>query len=199
MKKFEILIVIVIAVVGALLIYRHFNVVPTEEHLTNKFSSEYTLVEEDNVFKYKSIDEVLNVFDGGTGIIFLCTPTSSWCQSYAYYLNQAAKENGITEIYYSNIKDDRDLNTIKYQRLLENLNDYLIKDDQNNGKIYMPDLTFVKNGFIIAHDNETSLVHSDATSENYWTNDVVQEFKNKINNFVTLYNQEIESEEMNYE
>ena len=54
----------------------------------------------------------------------------------------------------------------------------------------MPDLTFVKDGEIIAHDNETSIVESDIEQSSYWTNERINEFESKISSYVDLLNQE---------
>ena len=194
MKKIQLLLIIALAVGGALLIYNHFDKKEEQEIVVNKFASEYTLVDEDNVFEYKSIDEVLNILENGSGIVFLCTPESQWCQHYALYLNEVLKENKIEKCYYLNIMDDRNLNTIKYQKVLTILEPYIYKDDMGAAKIYMPDLTFVKNGVIIGHDNNTSLVASDAEASSYWTHEKIYEFKLKIVGFISNL---ISDEEMN--
>ena len=194
MKKIQLLLIIALAVGGALLIYNHFDKKEEQEIVVNKFASEYTLVDEDNVFEYKSIDEVLNILENGSGIVFLCTPDSQWCQHYALYLNEVLKENKIEKCYYLNIMDDRNLNTIKYQKVLTILEPYIYKDDMGAAKIYMPDLTFVKNGVIIGHDNNTSLVASDAEASSYWTHEKIYEFKLKIVGFISNL---ISDEEMN--
>ena len=195
MKKLEIVIVIVVAVIGALLIYNHFDKKPEQEVIVNKFTSEYAIVPEDNIYTYKTIDEVITLLSEGTGVVFMCTPTSTWCHSYAYYLNDVLKKQGLNEIYYLNVKADRDLNTIKYQKLLEYLDPFLYKDDQNVGKIYMPNVTFVRNGIVRANDNETALVQSDVNPENYWTQETINAFELKIKNYLYLINSEEETYE----
>ena len=192
MKRLKILGVILIAVVGAILIYNHFDNIKTEDENYNKFASEYTLLDNTNIYNSVSIDEVLNTLSNGTGIIFLCTPESVWCQRYALYLNDAMKESNVTEIKYLNIKDYRELNTTKYQKLVDLLENYVYKDDIGNTKIYMPDLTIVKNGNIIFHNNDTSLVASDADIDDYYTDEKINELKNKFKEAVILLNSEEE-------
>jgi len=188
MYKLKLLSILAIAVVGALLIYNHFDNKKEENIVIDKFSSEYNLVSQNNIFKYNTIDEIIDILENKSGFVFLCTPESSWCNYYASYLNETLMNNNIKEIYYCNIKPDRELNTLKYQKLLDLLNTHIYKDDTNNSKIYMPDLTVVKNGEIIAHDNETSLIQSDQLAESYWTQEKITEFKNKLNGFVYLLN-----------
>ena len=188
MYKLKLISIGVIAIIGALLIYNHFDSIRQKEIVVDKFSSEYNLVSEDNIFKYSTIDEILDILDNGTGIIFLCTPESNWCNYYAKNLNDVLKSLNINEIHYYNIKNDRELNTLKYQRLLEKLSPFIYKDDVNNSKLYMPDLTIVKDGEIIAHDNETSLIESDQKEETYWNKNKINEFKGKITGFINLLN-----------
>lgn len=154
MEKIKIILVVIIAVAGALLIYNKF----TEEKQTIKIeykniNSEYTLVEKDNIFKYKNIDDVIKTIQSGSGVIFLCSPESDTCQQYAESLDKASKETNLDQIIYCNIKSDRNANSIKYQKLVSLLNDYLSVDDLNNKIIYMPEVLFINNGKIIEHDN----------------------------------------------
>ena len=194
-NKIKILSIIAIAVIGALMIYNHFDKKPVIDKSINKFSSEYTLVEQNNIYKYITIDEAIDILSNKTGIVFFCTPESQWCQNYAVYLNEALKEAKVNEINYLNIKDYRELNTVKYEKLVELLSNYIYQDDIGNKKIFMPDLTFVKDGVIIAHDNETSLVQSDVKVEDYWDNNSIKEFKEKIKENVIKMNEYVKEEE----
>ena len=188
MYKLKLLAIAAIAIIGALLIYNHFDHKRQEEPIVDKFISEYNLVSEGHIFVYSSIDEIINTLESGTGYIFLCTPESSWCNYYARNLNDVLKSLDVKEIKYYNIKTDRELNTLKYQRILNILSPYIFKDDLNNSKLYMPNFTIVKDGEILANDNETSLIESDQTEESYWTHERINEFNNKITNYVNLLN-----------
>ena len=187
-NKIKILIIIAIAIIGALLIFNHFDKKEVPSKSINQFKEEYNLVDENNIFNYITIDEAINTLEKGTGVVLFCTPESKWCQNYVYYINDTLKESGIKEIKYLDIKDYRQLNTIKYEKLVELLDNYIYQDDVGNKKIFMPDLTFVKDGVIIAHDNETSLVQSDTKIEDYWTQEKIKDFKNKIKEYVILMN-----------
>ena len=85
---------------------------------TEKFYKEYTLVSSDNVFVYKSAEEIINLMEHGTGVVFLGFPECPWCQYYVRYLNEVAIEVGIDKIYYYNIKKDRDKNTDSYKKMV---------------------------------------------------------------------------------
>jgi hypothetical protein len=154
MEKIKIIIVVIIAICGALLIYNKFTEKAENIKIEYKnINSEYTLVEKDNVFKYKNIEDVIKIVQSGSGVIFLCSPESDLCQQYAESLDKASKEANLNEIVYCNIKSDRSSNNVKYQKLVSLLNDYLSTDDLNNKTIYMPEVLFIYNGKVINHDN----------------------------------------------
>ena len=187
MNKIKMILILLIAVGGALLIYNHFEKKRSTEVEINKFNSEYNINCENNVYSYKNIDEILDLFDGKTGIVFLCTPTSKWCQRYALYLNDVLLENNYQdELYYLDITKERSLDSIKYQRLLTYLESYLYKNDQDDSKINMPDLTFIKEGTIVAHNNDTSLIPSDVKVDEYWNQNRIDDFKNKIKEYLEV-------------
>lgn len=191
MKKIKISLILVIAVVGAFLIYKKFEHINSEQKEIDKFVSEYTLLEENHVFEIINIDESINILNNKTGIVFFCNPGSEWCQHYAKILDDIALENDMDKIYYVDIKDDRSINSNKYRKLVTKLQDYLDTDDTGNKRISMPNLTFVKNGEIIANDNRTSLVSSDTTPEEYWTRENILTFKNKIIESLLLLETEV--------
>ena len=82
MNKLKMLGILLVAIGGALLIYSHFDKKRNEQIVYNVFNSEYNIDDEENVFVYKNIEEILELFDGKTGIVFLCTPTSKWCKKW---------------------------------------------------------------------------------------------------------------------
>ncbi len=189
-KKLLGILVAVITILGALGIYYlykdDFN---NTDH--KKFSDEYTFVDENNIFVYTSAEKIIDILQKGTGIIYLGFPECPWCQQYVKILNETAMNNGINTIYYYNILEDRQKNTKIYQQILSILKDYLLYDDENNPRIYVPDVTFVKNGVIVAHNNDTSVVtKEDGDAENYWT----EEKKSILVNELTNYIKEIQKE-----
>lgn len=155
-----------------------------------RFSVEYTKVPMDNVFVYKSETEIIDILENGSGIIYLGFPECPWCQSYVVYLNEVAKDNGIENIYYLNIKEMRANNTENYQKIVALIDSLLSVDENGNKRIYVPQVVFVKKGEIIAGDNETSMI-SDGTPSEYWTSENIANLKQKLNNY-------IQSAELNY-
>ena len=190
MKKFVILLITAIAVVGAILIYNHFDKLDIQSSQTTEILHDYTLIEGDEIlFQKTSIDEIIKNINTKTGIIFLCTPDSMWCQYYAKYLNEIAISKDIDVIYYADIKLERNINSTKYQKLVNLLSELLYVDDAGDKRIYMPEVLFVKDGVIIEHDNETSVVRSDLTPSEYWNETNINELKNKLSNYIDEMNQ----------
>ena len=190
MKKTNyILIGIILILLGVLCFFIWKYIKPTNDKDKDaiRFSEEYTKVPEDNVFDYVSATKVIDILKNGTGVVYLGFPECAWCQQYVVYLNEVAKENGIDTIYYYNIKDARTNNTESYKKITELLKDYLPTDDEGNERVYVPDVTFVKDGVIVGHDNETSIVtDEDGTPETYWTNEKISSLKSRLSNYMNL-------------
>lgn len=144
-----------------------------------KFSKEYTSISEDNIFVYRSKEEIINILEHGTGIVYLGYPECPWCMAYVPLLNEIAKNEGIEKIYYYNIREDRKNNTEFYQKVVSILNDYLNYDEEGKKRIFVPNVTFVKEGKIIFNDNETSLI-SEGTPSEYWTEEKKTLFNEKL-------------------
>lgn len=177
-----------IFVVGGVACYLLFvdDGVPNVDETTKdnyKFSVEYTRVPMDNVFVYKTEEEIINFLETGTGIVYLGFPECPWCQSYVVYLNEVAKDSGIEKIYYLNVKDIRTNNTENYQKIVSLLSDILPNDENGNKKVYVPQVVFVKKGNVVAGDNETSMI-SDGTPLEYWTSENIANLKQKLVGYI---------------
>ena len=68
MKKKNILLITVIILVILLIIgaFLFFNKSETVENDNKTFASEYSLVGEDNIFVYRSAEEIINILEHGT-------------------------------------------------------------------------------------------------------------------------------------
>lgn len=195
MKKCEkillgiISLVLIIAI--PILIYDKFEDNTKKISDAEKFKKEYPSVSKENIFMYSNTTEVINILKNGTGVIFFAFPECKYCETYASILNETAKETGIDKIYYLNILNDRKSETKDYITITNLLKDYIICDDEGNKRIYSPDVTIVKNGKIIGHNNESSLItECEISSKNYWTNEKKEALKNKLK----IYFNEIKSE-----
>ena len=150
-----------------------------------QFSKEYNSVTKENIFVYKTKEEILNILEHGTGIVYFGYPECPWCMAYVPLLNEIAMNEGIEKIYYYNIKEDRKNNTEFYQKVVNILNDYLDYDQEGKKRIFVPNVTFVKNGEIIFNDNETSLISGGSPSE-YWTDEKKNLFNEKLRSNINI-------------
>lgn len=150
-----------------------------------KFSAEYHEVAKNNVFVYRNIDEIINILEKGTGIVYLGFPECKWCQRYTKYLNEIAMDMGISKIYYYNIREDRKLNTENYQKIVSILENYLQNDEEGNKRIYVPSVIALKKGEIVGFDDETAWdTKGFETPDEYWNTDEVKELKEKLEKMI---------------
>ena len=150
-----------------------------------RFNKEYDSVPLENVFVYKSADEIIKIMEHGTGVVYLGFPECPWCSAYVKYLNEVAIEEGINEIYYYNILNDRKNNTENYQKIVTILGDNLQYDEEGNHRIYVPNVSFHINGKIVGNDYETSFdTHGFDKPEDYWTEEEVDELKSTLSNYM---------------
>lgn len=180
----KILLVIAVFLIGLGFILHNNTKCSTDLSDHAKFSKEYPTVSNDNLFVYRSIDEIITILKHGTGVVYLGFPKCPWCQSYVKYLNEAAKEIGVEKIYYFNIYNDRDKNTEAYQKIVSILTGKLHHNKEGKERIYVPSLTMVKEGKIVGYNDETSTL-SGKPSE-HWTADKVNKLKETIKDSMKL-------------
>lgn len=150
-----------------------------------KFSAEYHEVAKNNVFVYRNIDEIINILEKGTGIVYLGFPECKWCQRYTKYLNEVAMDMGISKIYYYNICEDRKLNTENYHKIVSILENYLQNDEEGNKRIYVPSVIALKKGEIVGFDDETAWdTKGFETPDEYWNTDEVNDLKEKLEKMI---------------
>lgn len=147
------------------------------------FATKYTKLDKSNVFVTKTAAEIIKVLESGNGVVFLGFPECKWCQSYVVYLNEVAKKVGLKEIYYFDIREDRANNTEDYKKIVSLLKKYLAKDSKEEPRVYVPNVTFIKNGKIIGNDYETALEDS-GEPEEYWTEKKVSSLKAKLEDYM---------------
>lgn len=152
---------------------------------SEKFKNEYSEVSDNNVFVYRSIDEIINILKNGTGVVYLGFPECKWCQSYVDILDEVANEIEIDKIYYCDILEDRENNSDSYQELVAVLEDELQYDEEGNKRIYVPHVSFVIEGEIIGSDYETSkdTLGLDDPNE-YWSDDRIASLKDKLSGYM---------------
>lgn len=135
-------------------------------------------ISDNNPMKYSTYDEILDVIENKSGIIYLGFPECPWCRSILPVLLEVANDNDINTIYYLNIRNDRDSFVVEdgelvyekdeegndkkgtegYFKLLdaldEHLTDYVIsyedeEYDTGEKRIYAPTVIFVRDGNVL--------------------------------------------------
>ena len=149
-----------------------------------KFKSEYPRVAANNRFVYASNKEVLNIFDGGSGVVFLGFPQCPWCQHLSEHVDRAARAEGVDKVYYLNIRDARASNNEVYQKLVKKLEPYLDKDDNGKPRIFVPDVSIVKDGKIIGRYKEESTGNDNITPDKYWTSERIERTSSQLRGFM---------------
>lgn len=193
MKKrgFIILAVIALSAVAVLCLYPRNNK-STDTNKDNKltdsekFAKEYKLKDKsgkviDNVFVYRNPEQIINILEKGTGVVYLGFPECPWCKGYVPYLNEIAKEMKVEKIYYLNVLEERKNNTTEYQKIVEILSDYLQNDEEGNKRLYVPAVIAIKDGKIVGFDDETAWdTKGYETPDEYWENEDLATLKEKL-------------------
>ena len=186
-KPLGLIALIILGVAGLvlasfLMIYTIIGNRTTDAH---RFAAEYSNVAKDNPFIYRTGDEIVNILEHGTGVVFLGFPSCPWCQAYVGYLSEVAKDKGLDKIYYYNIEKDRAENTELYQKLVSILSPYLQYDEEGQRRIYVPNITFVIDGKIIGNDLESSkYTAGEKEPANYWTEARVNDLKARLGSLI---------------
>ncbi|MEG1506987.1 MAG: hypothetical protein RR478_05785 [Bacilli bacterium] len=163
----------------------------TVETDAEKFKKEYANVDADNVFVYRDVEEILTILKHGTGVVYLGFPECPWCGSYVKFLNEVAKEEGVSKIYYYNVLKDRKNNTKEYQEIVKILDKNLQLNEEGKPRLYVPNVSFHIKGKVIGNDYETSLdTHGLKNPADYWTKEAENSLKEKL----TKYMKEVANE-----
>lgn len=186
-KPLALITIIILGVAGLvvasfLMIY---TVIGNQKSDAARFAAEYSNVAKDNPFVYRTGDEIVDILEHGTGVVFLGFPSCPWCQAYAGYLSEVAIDNGLDTIYYYNIEKDRADNTELYQKLVSILSSYLQFDEEGQRRIYVPNTTFIIDGKIVGNDLESSkYTASETEPEKYWTEARIQDLKARLGTLI---------------
>ena len=170
------LIAIVCLIIGAswaiISIGNSTNKGQTNQVIEDKFISQYPKVTSGHKFVYAEPAEILDIIDGGDGVVFLGFPECPWCQQLVPIIQEAAQSENIDKIYYLNIKESRANNDEVYQKLVTKLQDYLTKDDDGNPRISVPDVTAYRGGQIVGRfEQEATNDGEQVTPDTYWTSE----------------------------
>lgn len=179
-KKIYLISIILLILIVATLFFIFNNKKSNEENDNKVFASEYGITE-DNVYVYRTLEEINKILENGTGLVYLGFPECPWCRGYVPIINEVAKEQGLDKIYYFNIKKDREDNSKLYQKTVELLGDNLRYDNEGNRRIYAPSLIAVKNGKVVMFDDTRYWNNKEYDSaEDFWNNEDLTSMKEKL-------------------
>lgn len=136
----------------------------------NSFSSLYSNVPKDNVYKKINIDDALDLIENKTGIIYIGYPTCPWCKSLVPILNEVAKEDEVNTVYYIDDfysmrpdKNEKPKNVKEYNKLVDLLGSEIVDMKSENSQfnvIKVPLVLFIKDGKIVDYHKGTYQGHT---------------------------------------
>jgi len=125
-------------------------------------------IDEDSPIKYSSYEEIFDILDNGSGVIYFGFPECPWCRALTPVLLDSVKEVGIDKVYYLSNKEDRDTlefnddkeivvkkeGTEDYYKLVSELGEFAsfyeidgVKTEEK--RLYFPTVLVVKDGEIL--------------------------------------------------
>lgn len=132
-----------------------------------KFSELYQNIENENLFKIKKSGEILQLLDEDS-IIFFGTPSNKWSSYVAEYLNVAAKNVGVKDIYYYDFLNDRNNRSGNYELIAEKLEHILYRTDLGKKMIYAPLIVVTKHDKVIYYNDDFSLIKGNVSPDKYF-------------------------------
>ena len=151
-----------------------------------KFSSMFSMVSTDNVFKIVNATEARMVSRGAKGIVLFGTE-NEWVDYYAYIVNKIAKEVGVEEIYYYDFAKNRKDNNGTYEDIVKNLSNYVTYNDKGVAEIYAPSLLVVSKDEVLLFDSDTSFIKGKTTPSIYWNSFTQGEKEQELRAVFTEY------------
>ncbi len=124
-------------------------------------------LDKENVFVYGNAVTIRNLVENGNGIVLFGT-NNEWVNYYISFVNKAAKEAGIKEIYYYDFIKNKVDNNGTYESIVNKLEEHVIRNDRGFTNIYAPTLLVMKNGKVLLFDDETSFMRAHEKPNDYW-------------------------------
>ena len=136
-------------------------------------------ISENNKFVYKNEEEIINILENKSGIIYFGFKSCPWSRNMVEALDKAAQEKNINAIYYLDIENIRDSLSLdennkivtekegnsNYYKLLKLLDayleDYILTSEDgssikiNEKRLYAPTVIAVSNGDVIGIHTKT--------------------------------------------
>lgn len=142
-----------------------------------QFANEYS-TELDNPFVYIDLEQLEELFDNGTGILFLGNSDDEWCSESVSILANIFEENDIEQVYYFNPTPLTVSGRVLYL-INEEIEDIEIKS------VKIPSLYIIINGEIIEYTEKS--LEDDATDVESTINSRRKELKKEYLRLIKLY------------
>lgn len=119
------------------------------ESLNGKDNLIEVSIKENNPMIYSDIDEVVDIMNNKSGLIYFGNAKSNGCRDMISILIEAAKQTGLKQIYYIDV-NNIDENDEKISRVKEYITDFdgasllFVKDKENIGSIQSLDKDYKK-------------------------------------------------------
>lgn len=148
------------------------------------FASEYA-ISKDHVFRYASVDEVIELLDNGTGIVFFGNSDQEDSLNVVKLFSSLIEEESIDEVLYFNPIVIRDDNTTDYDKITELLGDNLTITKDGDSYLEVPSVYFVKDGSIIGYNDDASkIVEIEEEKLNEFYENLEDEYLNLIKEYL---------------
>lgn len=145
-----------------------------------RFATEYKDITKNNLYVYTNEQQILEIINGKSGVIFMAFPSNIWSHYYADYLNEVAINNKLEKIYYYDFLKDRKLNNKTYNQIVTKLQNYLVSDDLGNMDLVAPTVIVVKNGKVLYFDEEIQFLKGGTKPQDYFTEERKNVVKEKF-------------------
>ena len=147
MKKLSILLILVLVCACTV---RKEEKVKDED----KFSIEYS-IEDGHIFEYSKINDILDIFSDGTGIVYFANSDDEISIEFTSIVNDCFSKKKDIKINYYNPFNIKNNNTKYYRELLNHIGENTVEDENLNPSLEIPSLYFIKNGKIIDYVSST--------------------------------------------
>lgn len=169
MKKAVVLVVLL----SLLFLVSGCSVKKTEELSdAEKFANEYS-ISKNNPFHYANTDDVLDLFNNQSGILFLGNSDCEWSTYGAKVLNEVLKKENVEEVYYFNPEVLSNKQDKKYKKIVKLLN---LKKDMSLPVVYV-----IRDGKVL--DQVNYFIHEDSTINQ----ETIEQLENDYLNLISQY------------
>ncbi len=181
MKKNIILFIIIIFFISGCSVKKAEDVTDAEI-----FAAEYA-ISKDNVFKYADIEDILNIFRDGTGIIIFGNSDKYYSLNFVQKFSELIDTTGIKEVLYYNPQVIRDNEALQYDELMY-LIDSKIFCDEDVCNLIIPSIYFIIDGKVIGYNDSADQI-TDVNDDDFSKFD--KELEDSLSSLIAKYCSEL--------